>query len=766
AKDKAGLGYDSQIIESEVVHSVFNSRESDVENSPVNDKFKTGEGFHAVSPPYTGNYMPSRPNLSFTGLDDYVYKTKVSETETSISKTSKDIIEKPKTVRPSAPIIEDWDTDSDNDSVFRPKTDQIKPKFTKINFVKSDENVKFVNKENTHKKVEYPRKSQSPREKPVLNNKGRVTSQREIRSVWNNVQRVNHQNKLTHPHPKRNFVPTTIATKSGQVPVNTAKQSSPRATTSISTTRVNNVTTARPKAVVSVAKGNGENVVKSSACWIWRPKRNVIDHTSKDNGSYMLKRFDDGNPQYTLQDQGIFDSGCSRHLTRNKSFLTDYQEIDGGFVAFAGIPKGDTVMLDSKDSTVTYTAVSSLFGGLSDIGSTGALPSPDYVSGPEYPPLPDFVPEPIYPEFMPPEDESDPEEDPNEDDDEDPEEDPTDYLADGGGDGDDEDESSDDDEDDDVDIKEDEEEEHLTPVDSIAVTLPVVDHAPSAEETEPFETDESATTPPSHPAYRVTTRILIRDEPPIPFWSNTKVARLLAIPTLPPSPLSICPTYPLGYQATMIRLRVETLSTSHSPPPHIILSHTRADIPPSGTSPLRTPPLLPIPLPASSLSLLLPSTDHGANKPEVYLPPRKRLCVAFGPRYEVGESSSAAAARPTRAFRADYGFVATMDREIRRDLERDVSYGITDTWDEMLVDMPGEPPTDDTELGRRMTKFTTKVRQETYDIYMRLDDEQTERQLMAGRLNMLYRDRRVHARIALLMERERLGCLERLGGDP
>ncbi|GJS14998.1 putative ribonuclease H-like domain-containing protein [Tanacetum coccineum] len=70
-------------------------------------------------------------------------------------------------------------------------------------------------------------------EKLVLNNKGRVTGQREIRPVWNNAQRVNHQNKLTHPHPKRNFVPTAVATKSGQVPVNAAKQSSPRAASSI-----------------------------------------------------------------------------------------------------------------------------------------------------------------------------------------------------------------------------------------------------------------------------------------------------------------------------------------------------------------------------------------------------------------------------------------------------------------------------------------------------------------------------------------------------
>ncbi|GJS47318.1 hypothetical protein Tco_0597439 [Tanacetum coccineum] len=256
-----------------------------------------GEGFHVVPPPYTGNYMPSRPDLSFAELDDSVYKTKVSETKTSVSKTSKDIVEKPKTVRPSAPIIEDWDTNSNNDSVFRPKSDQTKPKFTKINFAKSDENVKSVNKKNTHKQVEYPRKSQSPRgnrrnwngmmtqklgngfefikkacfmcgsfnhlikdcdfydkkmvEKQVLNNKGRVTSQREIRTVWNNAQRVNQQNKFNHPHPKRNFIPTAVVTKSGQVPVNTAKQSSPRATTSISTARP--VNTAAPKSKVNDA---------------------------------------------------------------------------------------------------------------------------------------------------------------------------------------------------------------------------------------------------------------------------------------------------------------------------------------------------------------------------------------------------------------------------------------------------------------------------------------------------------------------------------
>ncbi|GJU74970.1 hypothetical protein Tco_1266375 [Tanacetum coccineum] len=71
---------------------------------------KQVKGFMAVPPPYTRNYMPSRPDLSFAGLDDSIYKTKVSETKTSISKTSKDIVEKRKTVRPSAPIIEELGT--------------------------------------------------------------------------------------------------------------------------------------------------------------------------------------------------------------------------------------------------------------------------------------------------------------------------------------------------------------------------------------------------------------------------------------------------------------------------------------------------------------------------------------------------------------------------------------------------------------------------------------------------------------------------------
>nr|GFB75017.1 hypothetical protein [Tanacetum cinerariifolium] len=116
-------------------------------------------------------------------------------------------------------------------------------------------------------------------------------------------------------------------------------------------------------------------------------------------------------------------------------------------------------------------------------------------------------------------------------------------------------------------------------------------------------------------------------------------------PILAPAPTP-SPIRSLGYRAAMIRLRDEAASTS----------------PPSSQ---------------------LPSASRREDRPEVTLPPRKRLDIALGPRYEVGESSSAAAARPAGGFRADYGFVTTVDREIICDPEREVGYGITDLWDKI-----------------------------------------------------------------------------------
>ncbi|GJW32456.1 hypothetical protein Tco_0052488 [Tanacetum coccineum] len=95
-----------------------------------------------------------------------------------------------------------------------------------------------------------------------------------------------------------------------------------------------------------------------------------------------------------------------------------------------------------------------------------------------------------------------------------------------------------------------------------------------------------------------------------------------------------------------------------------------------------------------------------------------------------------------------------MDRRSRRDPERYVRYGITDSWEEMVETLPGAPVSTDTELGAHMREFESMVRRDTDEIYTRLDDEQGQRQLLAGRVNMLFRDRRGHAHTRQLMETE------------
>ncbi|GKF14517.1 hypothetical protein Tco_0055979, partial [Tanacetum coccineum] len=175
--------------------------------------------------------------------------TSVPETETSISKTSKDSVEKPKTVRPNDPIIEEWDTDNDNDIATK------------------------------------------SRQVPV--NAAKQSSPRAATSI-STARPVN----IVAPKPKVNdALPTTYSYFKAHSPVRRAFNQKSAANTNnfnekVNTARVNNVTTTGAKAVVSAAVGNGENTFKSSACWIWRPTGNVIDHNSKDSGSYMLKRFD------------------------------------------------------------------------------------------------------------------------------------------------------------------------------------------------------------------------------------------------------------------------------------------------------------------------------------------------------------------------------------------------------------------------------------------------------------------------------------------
>ncbi|GKA02614.1 hypothetical protein Tco_0675395 [Tanacetum coccineum] len=230
-------------------------------------------------------------------------------------------------------------------------------------------------------------KSPEPSVKNVVN-----TGERVVKLVWDYGKKVNHQNfskNLKYPHAKRTFNPSAVLTRAGLVntdrsnvstarsistvrPVSTARPLAskialsnsvirpnhprldivrPKASNSpikrsyftqpvyrpkdlkpdVKTFGVKNMTTVGTRAVVS--KGKVENVLKK-AKWVWRPKMNYQDHVYKYNGSYMLKKFEYGNPEILLQDHAVVDSGCSSHMTGNKAYLSDYEDFNGGFVAF------------------------------------------------------------------------------------------------------------------------------------------------------------------------------------------------------------------------------------------------------------------------------------------------------------------------------------------------------------------------------------------------------------------------------------------------
>ncbi|GJT06290.1 ribonuclease H-like domain-containing protein [Tanacetum coccineum] len=215
------------------------------------------------------HFMPPKPDLSFSGLEEFVNELVVSEpivkkpvVETSEAKASAD---KPKVVKKNFGllIIDDWVSDSEEENVSQTKIEKktVKPSFAKIEFLKSK------------KQVKSPRKTT---DKQGDQNRMNTHSHRGNQRNWNYMMG-------------------------------------------------NNVNTARTKAVVNDVKGNNVNAVKASACW--------------------------GNPQMDLQDQGVIDSGCSRHMTGNMSYLTDYEEINGGYVTFGGIPKGGKIT--GKDTIKT-----------------------------------------------------------------------------------------------------------------------------------------------------------------------------------------------------------------------------------------------------------------------------------------------------------------------------------------------------------------------------------------------------------------------------
>ncbi|GJZ75805.1 putative reverse transcriptase domain-containing protein [Tanacetum coccineum] len=395
-----------------------------------------------------------------------------------------------------------------------------------------------------------------------------------------------------------------------------------------------------------------------------------------------------------------------KRLKRSRIPLVKIRTFEGVTDWYQSQGYREPAVMSSASSAVTYTSVYTdsepgrAFWGADDeeiseggiprvivLGYDGlpiqpvAPPSPDYIPGPEdpqTPPVPqdederepmfvqahdpDYVPEPIYPEYIPLEDEhefpaeeqplppvdsptaespgyvteSDPEEDPEEYEDDETEDGPVDYPMDGGDDGDDDDgdSSRDDANDEDEDDEDEEEEEHLAPADS-AIVVPVDEPVFPPEGTEPA----SHSLPPEAEVERLLAMTTQSPSPPIslsPPYAGEHLARCMALPThsLPLLPSSGCPTQIQTLRITSTQALIDAVTVA-----------------------LPLPPSLYIP----------PPVDRKDDIPESEQPPRKRLYLStLGSRYEVGESSTA---RPTRGRGIDYRFVSMVDAKKAQGLE-------------------------------------------------------------------------------------------------
>ncbi|GJS47642.1 hypothetical protein Tco_0597763 [Tanacetum coccineum] len=193
-------------------------------------------------------------------------------------------------------------------------------------------------------------------------------------------------------------------------------------------------------------------------------------------------------------------------------------------------------------------------------------------------------------------------------------------------------------------------------------------------------------------------RMSVRPQTHILFPSEAEVERLFALPIPPPSPL-------LPWSSPLPQIPSPPLppppSSLHLPPPVPISLPLLSSL---------LPPLL------ASLSIP-PLVDRRKDTPEAELPPRKRLCLTTPTsRNKVGESSTAAP-RPTGGHRADYGFIGTMDAEIRRQRVEEVGYGIRDVWVDPAEAVEEVALTTLEGVNARVTKLAAVQEHDTQDIY-------------------------------------------------
>nr|GEU89463.1 hypothetical protein [Tanacetum cinerariifolium] len=342
--DKTRLGYNTQVFTSSIFDcdEMFTSETNEsLPASPIYDRYQSGEGYHDVPPPYTETFMPPKPYLVFYDAPNFNETVHTAfNVELSPTKPDTDLSH---THMPSAPIIEDWVFDSEDDSEaelsqnvpsFVQPSEQVK---TPRPFVKPVENSiptanpktnilkPQTNGNNMNRKACFVCKSLTH----LIKDCDYYEKKMAQTPARNHAQKGNHQYyaRLTLPNPQRHVVPTAVLTKSKLVPLTTARQ----------------VTTVVPQPHVTRLILAKTIVTKSPS----PPRRNINRRLSPKPNNFPLKvttvKVSQGNSQHALKDKGVTDTRCSRHITENMSYKSDFEEINGGYVAFGRNPKGGKI---------------------------------------------------------------------------------------------------------------------------------------------------------------------------------------------------------------------------------------------------------------------------------------------------------------------------------------------------------------------------------------------------------------------------------------
>ncbi|GJS31509.1 hypothetical protein Tco_0492129 [Tanacetum coccineum] len=158
---------------------------------------------------------------------------------------------------------------------------------------------------------------------PKVNRKNwNVMMERELGEVWTNANRVNHANQ---------FVPRSVQLNAGRPNINSVRPNINTGRTNVNPVRPRvNTGSSNVNTVRSRQPGNWGSAVKTSAGYNWR---NSNPNSNCDSGPTFIRT---DHPLKNMVDRGIFDSGCSGHMTGNKDQLEDFEEFNGGSVTFGG----------------------------------------------------------------------------------------------------------------------------------------------------------------------------------------------------------------------------------------------------------------------------------------------------------------------------------------------------------------------------------------------------------------------------------------------